>query len=254
MNARSIVIRTVYWIEYTTLGVDTSLVGNFFTGPDVQHTSLVGVDFYYLNSSQTAGFGAIDSLDLFNPHYGARPHDIAQFQDQDKDVEAVGIYFQEQVKFFDRLSLVAGGRGDFVWNNLDDNFAHSTTDRYDSAFTPRFGVVYEAVPKQVSLYASYSRSFLSQPGFVDRSGQLLAPEEGEQYEIGTKADLFNGRLSATLAAYQIERTNVSTADPFNLGTYLVTGAERHRGVDFNIAVNLTKGWDMIASYAYMTRA
>lgn len=241
----------VYSIDYLTLGVDTSLVAHFLTGPEVEHTALLGVDFYHFDSSQTAAFGAIDPIDLFTPHYGARPHDIAQFQDQDKDVEATGIYFQEQAKFFDRLSVVVGGRGDFVSNGLDDHFAGTTTDGFDSAFSPRAGIVFEAIPKQFSLYASYNRSFLSQAGFYSANGNVIEPEEGEQYEIGAKADLFNGRLTATVAGYQIKRTNVPTSDPFSPGAYVVTGEQRHRGVDFNTALNLAKGWDVILSYAYI---
>ncbi len=241
----------VYSIDYLTLGIDTSLVAHFMTGPQVEHTALVGVDFYYLNADTTAGFGSIDSLDLFNPVYGARPVGITQFRDDTTDVEATGIYFQEQVKFFDRLSMVAGGRGDFVSNNVDDHFNGGGSKANDNAFSPRIGIVYEALPKQVSVYASFNRSFLSQPGFLDQSGNLVAPEDGEQWEIGAKADLLGGRLTTTLAAYQIERTNIPTADPFNLGTYVVTGEQRHRGIDFNTALHLAPGWDLIASYAYI---
>ncbi len=239
----------VYSIDYTTLGIDTSLVAHFFTGARVEHTALVGVDYYHLDSDSQAGFGSIDPLDLFAPRYGARPFGIAQFQDQSADVDATGIYFQEQAKFFDRLSVVVGGRGDFVSNGVDNHLNDTRTDADDSAFSPRVGIVFEA--KQFSLYASYNRSFLSQAGYFDRNGNALEPEEGEQYEIGAKADLLDGRLSATLAAYQIKRTNVPTADPFNNGFYTITGEQRHRGVDFNTMLTLAKGWDVIASYAYI---
>lgn len=241
----------IYGIDYATLGIDTSLVAHFFTGEKVEHTALAGVDFYYLNSDSQAAFGSIDPIDLFHPNYGARPFGITQFQDQTNQVAATGLYFQEQATFYDRLSVVAGGRGDFVSNDLTDHFNGGKSDANDSAFSPRFGIVYELLPKSVSLYGSYSRSFLSQPGYTDRSGNLVPPEKGEQWEIGTKADLLDGRLTTTLAAYQIDRTNIPTPDPLQLGSYVVTGAERHRGIDWNTTLSLAPGWDLIGSYAYI---
>ena len=167
------------------------------------------------------------------------------------DDSQVGIYFQEQVKFFDRLSLVAGGREDFLSTNVAQRIGSTDTDKDIRKFSPRAGIVFEVVPKQVSTYFSYSRSFQANPGFMDINGQQLSPEEGEQYEVGAKADLFNGRLSSTLAFYHITRTNVPTPNVANQFVYVVTGEQRHRGIDLNTTLSLARGWDLIASYGYI---
>jgi outer membrane receptor for ferric coprogen and ferric-rhodotorulic acid len=68
-------------------------------------------------------------------------------------------------------------------------------------------------------------------GFDDRrdrtaGGGLFPPERGTQYEVGVKADLTN-RLSLTLAAYEITKTNVATTNPKQFGkiNYSVGGAK-----------------------------
>ena len=211
----------------------------------------MGVDFFYLKDHIKGLSGSIDPIDIFKPVYGAKAFDLTPALDQITDASQTGLYFQEQVKFFDRLSIVGGGRGDFVSNDLTDRLGRTESEASPNAFSPRAGIVYEVLPKQVSTYFAWSRSFQSNPGYVDAGGNQLVPEEGEQYEIGAKADLFQGRLSSTLALYHATRTNVPTADPTNPNTYVVTGEERHRGVDFNTTLGLVKGWDLIASYGYV---
>ncbi len=237
--------------NYTTLGLDTSLVANFSTGSWAKHTALVGVDYYYSYNITKGSFGAAPPIDLYQPNYGGRPSGIKPFLSTVTDVSQTGLYFQEQVKLFDRLSIVGGGREDFVSTDITQRLGNTESDDSLSAFSPRAGVVYEVLPKQVSAYFSYSKSFESNPGYLDASGGQISPEEGEQYEIGAKVDLLNGRLSSTLAFYHITRSNVPTADPSNPNFFAVTGEERHRGIDFNTSATPIKGWDIIAAYGYI---
>lgn len=238
--------------RYTTLGVDTTLVARFATGRTVKHTALVGVNLEYLRDHIQFQAGSIDSLDVFHPKYGARPFDFGLVFDYLQHEEDTGIYFQDQIAFFDRLYLVGGGRGDFVHTDVYDKVAASGLDQYDAAFTPRAGIVYEFIPKQASVYFSYSRSFVTQPiNETDLNGNQLQPERGEQYEIGAKAQAFGGRLSALLAAYHAIRTNVPVADPSNPLVFDVVGEQRDRGIEFSGNFTPRPGWDVVASYSYV---
>ena len=238
--------------NYTTLGLDTSLLATFDTGPWAKHTALVGVDYYYGYNITKGRFGSAPPIDLYNPQYGAPIPSAAPFLSTVTENSQVGLYFQEQVKLFDRLSIVGGGREDFIDNDITQRIPPgSRSSDSPSAFSPRAGVVYEVLPKQVSAYFSWSKSFQSNPTYQSVGGGQIAPEEGEQYEFGAKADLFNGKLSSALAFYRIERTNVPTVDPSNPFFYVVTGAERHRGIDFNTTASPIKGWDTIFAYGYI---
>jgi iron complex outermembrane receptor protein len=65
----------------------------------------------------------------------------------------------------------------------------------------------------ILLHASYSRSFKPNNFALDIDRNPLEPEKGAQFEVGVKGELLNGRLSATLAAYNITKQNVATPDP-----------------------------------------
>ncbi|MEH2081941.1 MAG: TonB-dependent receptor [Nostoc sp.] len=100
----------------------------------------------------------------------------------------------------------------------------------------------------ISLYTSYSSSFVPVIGnAVDNS--VFEPQRGTQYEVGVKADL-SDRLSATLAAYQIAKTNVLTTDLNNPSFSIQVGEQRSRGVELDIAGEILTGWKIIAAYAY----
>lgn len=68
--------------------------------------------------------------------------------------------------------------------------------------------------------------------------------------VGVKTDFLDGRLSTTLAAYQITKTNVTTPDPNNSLFSVQTGEQRSRGIELDIAGEILPGWKAIASYAY----
>ena len=79
---------------------------------------------------------------------------------------------------------------------------------------------------------------------------MIQPERGEQFEIGARAELLEGRLTANLALFDITKENVATADPDNFGSSVATGEQRSRGVELDIAGEILPGWNIIANYAY----
>lgn len=148
---------------------------------------------------------------------------------------------QDQVKFFDRLTLTLGGRVDFSTNEGESV----------DAFSPRVGVTYELLP-DVALYANYSESFDPQWFSTNAAGKPVDPETGENFEVGLKTALLDGRFNSLLALYQLTRQNVATAnlstpDPFDS---VVSGEQRSRGVEWENALQLSPGWDLTFAYTY----
>ncbi|MEA5569262.1 TonB-dependent siderophore receptor, partial [Anabaena sp. UHCC 0399] len=125
----------------------------------------------------------------------------------------------------------------------------SESSQYDTAITPRLGIVYQPI-QPISLYASYSQSF--QPNFgTSVDGSVLEPERGTQYEVGVKSEFLDGRLAATLAAYHITKSNIATTDPANPDFSIPIGKQRNQGIEFNVAGQIQPGWNVIASYSYI---
>ena len=230
----------------------TDLIGNFSTG-SIKHQLLVGFDWNSDNATYTrrSRRTGVPSLDIFDPIYNQpqaeEPFEIDFSSNYGSD--SLGIYIQDLVSLTSNLKLLLGLR----YDTQDYNFRDLTSDfRYsqaDSAFSPRVGIVYQPIPP-ISLYASYARSFT--PSLFGNSvdGRPFKPGRGTQYEVGVKADLSN-RLSATLAFYDLTRTNVSTNDPNNLGFSIQTGEQRSRGIEFNIGGEILPGLNVIAGYSYI---
>ncbi|MEM1254634.1 MAG: TonB-dependent siderophore receptor [Cyanobacteria bacterium P01_H01_bin.21] len=226
---------------------DNYVVGEFSTG-NIQHQLVAGLN---LNRQDTDVFDIgfeIAPLDIFNPSYGnSTPTDAVIFEsDITNRTQGLGLYVQDQISFGDQFIVLLGGRYDIASQDFE-NAANGTEDfrEYD-AFSPRIGVVYKPI-EPISLYASYNRSFQQTTTFF--RGALGEPERGTQYEVGLKADIADG-LSATLAYYDLTRSNVETSDPNNPTQNIQVGEQRSRGIELDIGGEILPGWNIFAGYAY----
>ncbi|MEH2455993.1 TonB-dependent siderophore receptor [Nostoc sp.] len=238
--------------ENEDLSLQTDLIGEFKTG-SVQHQLLFGVEFTRSISNYSLDQGSISSLNIFEPVYGYETPSRDNFtraNKSDSTTNTAAIYLQDQVTLLPNLKLLVGGRYDFL--NFDNTFISDTINGsspekssfYDTAFSPRVGIVYQPI-KPISLYASYSRSFVPNDQLA-ANGESLPPTKGTQYEVGIKADL-SRQISLTLAAYEITKTNVPTVDPNNLDFSVAIGEVKSRGIELDLAGEITPGWKVIAS-------
>ncbi|MEM9093327.1 MAG: TonB-dependent receptor, partial [Cyanobacteria bacterium P01_F01_bin.53] len=121
--------------------------------------------------------------------------------DADSQFDALGLYVQDQINLLDNLKLLLGVRYEIVEQeiiNAPTFFIPNGSEiiQNDEALSPRFGLVYQPV-EELSLYGSFSRSFTPNSATTVQ-GEFLEPERGEQFEIGAKAELLGGRLTANL--------------------------------------------------------
>lgn len=257
---RTLAIQDISTENYS---LQTNVVGKFTTW-SIGHTLLFGVDLGRNNTDQAsnADFSERFPINIFNPVYRSfskrRQADLPLVQDLKIVVNSLGIYLQDQVSVTDNLLLSAGIRYETVEQKTTNNPSafnptSSETTQNDDAFSPRFGIVYKPV-KNLSLYASYSQSFVPNSG-VARDGSSLEPEKGEGYEIGAKAELLQGNLLATLAYFDVTKQNVATADPnpdpSNPFSSVATGEQKSRGIELDITGKILPGWNIIASYSYI---
>ncbi|MEM9007342.1 MAG: TonB-dependent siderophore receptor [Cyanobacteria bacterium P01_F01_bin.86] len=246
----------IYNYDYAA-GVN--VVGEFDTG-SIAHRLVAGFDFYDNENDYAEATllnpTDIPPLDIFDPDYDAlteRP-ELEFLGNFVSYTRTYGAYLQDQIAFSDSLKLLIGGRYD--WINVEsgvitpDNVT-DTTSQSDGAFSPRVGLVYQP-SETVSLYGSYSRSF-NQAFGRNPDNEPFEPTRGTQYEVGVKADFLDGRLSATLAAYNLTQTNVLTPDPDPVlaqqGFFVQVGEQRSRGLELDVTGEILPGWNIIVSYA-----
>jgi len=238
-----------------TLALQTNVVGEFSTG-SIDHTLLLGADlaWYSLQSDSFTDFSLRTPINIFNPVYGAVPRPdrlAAPTSSESIDTDSLQFYVQDQIKLLEDLILVAG----FNFETVDQTttatrFGNTTeSDLNEDAFSPRIGLVYQPI-ENLSLYANYSRSFFPSAALtVD--GDPLEPEEGKGFEVGLKTELFDRRLLATLAYFNLTRQNVATTDPADPRFSVATGEQESQGVELDVIGEILPGWNLIASYAYI---
>jgi catecholate siderophore receptor len=160
-------------------------------------------------------------------------------------------YIQEQLRPADWIEIVAGLRFDSFKIDVDDlRAAGGQFDRRDSLWSPRFGLILKPMEK-LSLYTSYSRSYLPQSG--DQFSGLtditagLKPERFDNIEAGAKWEVLDGLL-ATAAVYQLTRSNTRATDPHDPSHTVLTGEQRSRGLELGLERSITSRWMVSAGY------
>jgi len=121
--------------------------------------------------------------------------------------------------------------------------------------TPRYALLGRPIP-ELSLYGSYAENF-GVSNFASTFGlpqEPLPPQEAEQWEVGLKTELFGGRLTGTLAWFDLTKTNVPVPSPdpveAALGVQVATGEATNRGLELDLSGEILPGWNLIGSYAY----
>lgn len=167
-------------------------------------------------------------------------------------VGSFSAYLQDQVELAPFLQVIAGLRYDRFAIDVDDRVRTRQTARRDAVWSPRLGLVLK--PREnVSLYASYAKSFLPQAGdqfsALDANLQGLEPEAFRNLELGAKWDV-TPLLTLTAAAFQVDRTNTRVADPLNPGFFVLTGTSRVRGLEASLAGKFGERWHGTLGYTY----
>ncbi len=225
-------------------------IGKFKTGP-FGHNFLFGVELRRFTYSFLQRNAPLAAIDIFNPVYGDRPgaYRVSTFGENGND--SLGIYLQDLIELTPNLKVLAGVRFDSIYSFSENKLTNRLTEQSKTKFSPRFGIVYQPT-NSTSTYFNWAQAFFPNNG-VSRTQEAFEPEIGEQFEFGIKQDFFDNRVSATLAFYQITRQNVLTADPdpqFRDRFSVVTGEQRSRGIELDVAGEILPGWNIIATYAY----
>jgi iron complex outermembrane receptor protein len=197
---------------------------------DPAATWVLGNPYWIIGASNSNIFTTTGTTSLFTEWTLALPHDLS----------------------------ITGGIGYSTMKiRLDDRFYNAATPlktrRYDTAYKNMFSphlAINKVFSKQFSVYASYSKAYKapvssyffipyaanqSEAGVVNRH---LEPEIGNQFEIGTKGALLNGRLNYQLALFDaiFSKKMTTVAVPYNstttLYSYVVNGGkQKDKGIE-----------------------
>ncbi|MGV7121985.1 TonB-dependent siderophore receptor [Sphingopyxis sp. 550A] len=225
------------------IAVDSRFALKVATGI-VKHDIMVGLDYRSSKSAYRDDASNFDSaanpLDLLDPDFDTPLiHDPAAAYAGGGKTRQTGLYIQDHLNFGDVATLTLGGRYD--WASADG--------QKDRKFSPRIGATVNVAPG-AALYASWSRSFVPQPGYFTVDGDTLPPETGRNVEAGIKFQSGN-RLSGMISVFDLRRQNVATEDPANPFFYITTGEQRSRGIEVEGTWHPAPGATLAIAYSYL---
>lgn len=230
------------------------LSGRFSTGP-LEHKLLLGFETgrqskYELRIDRAN----IATVDLFDPVLPVLPLEVAGTPGTHRTgvYKTLGFYAQDMISLGEYWKALAGLRYDRFRQEVHQRIAgQPDLARTDTFWSPRIGLVWQPTPAQ-SYYVSWNKSY--QPSgetfALSTSSADIAPEKTINREIGAKFDLFDGKLSTTISAFNLKRSDIKATDPILLRVVPV-GVQRTRGIEISAQLELSQGWQAIASYAYL---
>lgn len=207
-----------------------------------RHTLLLGADHMKNREHQSAwNGGPATPLNVYRPVYGSFPdptQGVAPDNLSHSGVANTGLLLQDQIKFDDRVVVIAGLRRDR---------ARVEGAAAESAISKNLGLVYLA-DGGWSPYTSYSESFEPVAG-ARLDGTRFKPKRGQQIEAGLKWSPADGRINAAAAVYQLEEKNRLMNDPVVPNDRVQRGEVTVKGLELEATARLT-AWDLTASYTY----
>lgn len=117
------------------------------------------------------------------------------------------------------------------------------------------GVVFKPA-ENGSIYLNYATS-ANPSGITSGDGadnlsaanQNLEPEETRSYELGTKWNLLDNRLSLNAALFDMKKTNAKVTVATNVVD--TVGTQRIRGFEVGVAGAITRQWNVSAGYTHL---
>lgn len=244
----------------STFATNLDLKGKFTTGP-LEHSILTGYDYFGTYLPVYPSFmSIIDPINIYAPNYSLTANIYKGLSYGTAGQKWSGVYGQDMISFLDdRVHVLLGGRYDWAetgGNKLSNNELNAFTSYSVSttkAFSPRAGVVLQPLP-WLSFYGSFTRSLGAyNPSATITQIQPFAPQRGEAFEGGVKAELLDSRLSLIMSYFDITKTNIPATDPSNLNSATNTqliGKARSQGFEFDLTGHFNDNWSIIANYTH----
>jgi catecholate siderophore receptor len=209
--------------ERTNLIISGNIVNEFQTG-SAKHTLLVGAEIidtenenYRYNTFFITTEDDNEEFNISRPiNFGVNAAGVRTYNDftadlkssTESDIEVTSFYIQDQIDVSDNFKIMLGGRFDTFEITVRDIKNGTSESREDEEVSPRAGLIFKP-QENLSLYVSYSESFLPRSGeqfkSLSSSSARLDPDVFESTEIGVKWDI-RENLSFTVSYFDSEQT------------------------------------------------
>ncbi|HDZ58425.1 MAG TPA: TonB-dependent siderophore receptor [Pseudomonas xinjiangensis] len=263
-----------------TLSNLSSLVMEFQTG-GLEHTLSTGLELSQ-ETSRGDRYATNDAgdTDLFNPDPSrSGSYNPEPTQNNDVNIDTVALYAYDTIKLNEQWQVTGGLRAEHYQVDIDslnaDGTSQGPADGYslsDTTLGGKLGLVFKPADNG-SIYASVGLStlppgsYLSNPdisrtgnnafpGLVGQNNDAAKTQKAVNYEIGTKWELFDERLSATAALFHTERRDVAISgktpgDPDSPTELKGYGKQIVQGLELGLTGRITPAWDVFGGVVFL---
>ena len=241
-------------IKPNTGSIETSIVA----GGSYEQTTGFGAGNLMYTDAATFGW----PLNYLNPvHPSKSEWEFWRFGGNDYNVGISGLFGQFSLEPTSRLILTAGGRYDRL--DLDNTLTFRAgqpvvEDSFD-AFSPKLSATIKLLPDDasavVNAYGQYSAAFLPprrpsglRPGDDEIN---LNPEDIDNYEVGIKGSVLDGKVSFEGTYFYMERDGIVHSvrqGPFFVPTN--AGEHKYKGVETGVSWTATPRLSLYANGAF----
>lgn len=259
--------------DYTakTVNAQQNFVGDYNIGK-MRNRTLVGLDYLFQQAeTHNSPYVLVDQINTSydDPDYykfNAASIDAAIAASTGAETnnrsrtQVLGAYVSNVLDITPSLHLSLALRVDYFDNKGTYNFdKDTTTGAFNQvAFSPRAGLVYEAIKDQLSFFANYQNGFKNVSPVIqplpDISGDFR-PQQAKQGEAGIKLNMFNNRLGLTASYYNIRVSNMTRGESIERDgeTYNITvqdGTRLSKGIEFDLTAAPLDGLNLIFTYSH----
>ncbi len=230
----------------------------------VKHKFLLGTEYYSSDVNyQVSSGNTIDTINIFNPNIAPiSDATLNQFRNLSPnsivatDSTTKALYLQDQLTFWNSLHIMGGFRYD--WVERDQSLSWWATpaaptagidSRTDDFVSPRAGILYEA-SDWLSLFGNFSESFGPASDYDNGGQKLYDLFTATQFEGGVKTQFFDGKLNASVAYFDLERTQFFQDPNSDLINMSIPVKGKSKGVEFDMQGQIYEGLSLIGTYAY----
>lgn len=163
-----------------------------------------------------------------------------------------GVYLQDQITY-KKLQVLLGLRQDY-FTDLENYKTSSENKVTQKALIPRVGLVY-GLNSHINAYGTFVKGYQPQTSTTIsnvNAGGPFDPHYSTLYEVGTKTEWFDKRLTANLSIYQLTVDgalyNAGISGQPDLLTQV--GREVSKGIELDVIGQLAPNWNLIVNYSY----
>ncbi|WP_213875314.1 TonB-dependent siderophore receptor [Pseudomonas sp. dw_358] len=248
--------------KFNLLGLKNSYATGIELTREVSRSSSYTYSTSALNNCSPTGTGNTVSgncTSLTNPNpedtYGGTIK--RNYATTQTDANTRSIYAFDTIELTPAWLLNVGSRYDHFDTTANSPTVHASSE--NNFWNWQAGLTWKPAPNG-SIYASFATSATPAGGLVGQgsdgnpltagtASSDLEPETTKNYELGTKWDILNERVSLTAAVFRTEMTNTRVL--VSTGLYENAGESRVDGVELSATGKLTDKWQVFAGYSYL---